>query len=100
MIVYNDLNPSDKISVFNKGVDIIKSEKSSKNLINYKIGDTNQPYLANKEALREAVENYLLSILKKNTPKTDGSSALRIVKILEAADKSMKLNGKPIRVKL
>ena len=100
MIVYNDLNPSDKISVFNKGVDIIKNEKSSKNLINYKIGDTSQPYLANKEALSEAVENYLLSILNKNTPKTDGNSALRIVKILEAADKSMKLNGKPIRVQL
>ena len=48
MILYNDLEPSDKLRIFNKGVDIIKNDNSSNNLVNYKIGDTYIPNLSNK----------------------------------------------------
>lgn len=100
MILYNDLEPSDKLSVFNKGVDIIKDNNSSKNLVNYKVGDTYIPNLKNKEALSLAVSEFYQSIVNMKPAITDGNNGLDVVKILEAADKSMKLNGKPIRLSL
>ena len=99
MIVYNDLEPSDKLSVFNKGVDVIANNKSnSNNLINYKIGDTYMPNLKNKEALSLAVEEFLRSIYSKLSPLTDGTSGLNVVKILEAANISINKNGKPVTI--
>ena len=98
MIVYNDLEPSDKLSVFNKGVDVIKNKSSSNDLINYKIGDTYLPSLKNKEALSIAVNEFLGSIINNKQPMTDGYSGLSVVNILEAADKSILGNGKPINL--
>ena len=98
MILYNDLEPSDKLRIFNKGVDIIKNDNSSNNLVNYKIGDTYIPNLSNKEALSLAVDEFYFSIKNGLVVKTDGYNGLKVVEILEAADKSMKLNGKPIRL--
>ena len=99
MILYNDLEPSDKITVFNKGIDVIKNEKSSANLVKYKVGDTHLPYLNNSEALSLAVIEFNKCIRNKNyKSKSTALDALKIVKILEAADKSMSMNGKPIKV--
>ena len=99
MILYNDLEPSDKITIYNKGIDIIKNEKSSANLVKYKVGDTHLPYLNNSEALSSAVIEFNKCIKNKNyRSKSTASDALKIVKILEAADKSMSMNGKPIKV--
>ena len=67
-------------------------------LVNYKIGGTYTPNLKNKEALTLAVNEFYLSI-KNNLPsKTDGVNGLKVVQILDAADKSMKLNGKPVKL--
>ena len=99
MIVYNDLEPSDKLSVYDKGVDVIINNKSnSDNLINYKIGDTTMPNLKNKEALALAVDEFINSIYSGLPPLTDGLSGLNVVKILEAANKSLSKNGKPILI--
>ncbi len=99
MILYNDLEPSDKITVFNKGIDVIKNQKSSANLVKYKVGDTYLPYLDNKEALSSAVVEFDKSIKNKNyNSKTSATEALEIVKMLEAADKSMSMNGKPVKL--
>ena len=98
MILYNDLEPSDKITIYNKGIDIIKNEKSSANLIKYKVGDTHLPYLNNSEALSSA-KLVTKCIKNKNyRSKSTATDALKIVMILEFADKSMSMNGKPIKV--
>ena len=99
MIVYNDLEPSDKLSVYDKCVDVIINNKSnSDNLINYKIGDTTMPNLKNNEALALAVDEFIKSIYSGSPPLTDGLSGLNVVKILEAANKSLNKNGKPILI--
>ncbi len=101
MILYNDLEPSDKITVFNKGINVIKNEKTSVNLIKYKVGDTYLPYLYNIEALSKAVIEFDKSIRNKRyKSRSSGLDGLEIVKVLEAADKSMIMNGKPVKVKL
>ena len=98
MIVYNDLEPSDKLSVYNKGVGVVKNKFSSSDLVKYKIGDTYLPNLRNREALGLAVNEFLSSIIKNKMPITDGDGGFNVVKILEAADKSINNNGKPIRL--
>ncbi len=100
MILYNDLETKNKIVVHNKGVNVIKNESSSKNLVKYKIGGTNILKLKNKEALSTAVEDFFSSINKKKQPISNGNIALKIVKILESADRSMNLGGKSIKVNL
>ena len=99
MIVYNDLEPSDKLTIYDKGIDVIKKEKSSINLIKYKVGDTIVPSLKIKEALSQAISDFYQTIVNKNfICKSDGLKGLEVVDILEAANKSMKLEGKPINI--
>ena len=99
MILYNDLEPSDKIKVFNKGVDVIKNENSPSNLVEYKVGDTFLPNLKNTEALKNAVLEFKRMIHnKKYKSRSTGQNGMDVVNILEAADKSMKNNGRPVKV--
>ena len=99
MILYNDLEPSDKIKVFNKGVDVIKNENSPSNLVEYKVGDTFLPNLKNREALKTAVLEFKKMIHnKKYKSRSTGQNGMDVVKLLEAADKSMINNGRPIKV--
>ena len=99
MILYNDLEPSDKIKVFNKGVDVIKNENSPSNLVEYKVGDTFLPNLKNTEALKTAVLEFKRMIHnKKYKSRSTGQNGMDVVNILEAADKSMKNNGRPVKV--
>ena len=86
-------------SLFIIKVNVIKNENSSKNLVKYKIGGTNIPKLQNKEALSQAVEDFILSIIKE-TAYINGHIALKIVKILESADRSMEQGGKSIKISL
>ena len=99
MILYNDLEPSDKIKVFNKGVDVIKNENSPSNLVEYKVGDTFLPNLKNTEALKTAVLEFKKMIHnKKYKSRSTGQNGMDVVKLLEAADKSMVNNGRPVKV--
>ena len=99
MILYNDLEPSDKIKVFNKGVDVIKNENSPSNLVEYKVGDTFLPNLKNTEALKTAVLEFKKMMHnKKYKSRSTGQNGMDVVKLLEAADKSMINNGRPVKV--
>ncbi len=99
MIVYDDLEPSDKLKIYNKGIDVIKREKRSINLIKYKVGDTIIPNLNIKEALSQAISDFYATITNKNfICKSDGAKGYEVVEILEAANKSMKLGGTPVKV--
>lgn len=99
MILYNDLEPSDKIKIFNKGVNVIKKENSPSNLIEYRVGDTFLPNLKNNEALETAVIEFHEMVCNRNyVTRSNGQNGLDVVKILEAADKSMVNDGKPIKI--
>ena len=100
MILYNDLEKMNKITIHDKGVNVIKDQNSSKNLVKYKIGGFHMPKLSNKEALSGVVSDFIDSILKNRQPTSNGYLALSIVKILESADKSMNLMGSSVKINL
>ncbi len=99
MVVYNDLEPSEKIKVYDKGITLIKDEKNlHKALVDYRIGDMYSPHLEPTEALHRVCSHFVSCILRGETPITDGEAGARVVKILEACKRSISNQGE--RVKL
>jgi len=101
MIVYDDLDPSEKVKVYDKGVTMNESTESEsiyKMLIGYRTGDMWAPQIDMTEALRAETRHFIDCIEGKDKPITDGKTGLRVVKILEAAEESIRQRGKPVDV--
>lgn len=99
MIVYDDVEPSEKVKVYSKGVDIKNGpEDRYKMLIDYRSGDMYAPKIEQKEALKEVCRHFIDCINDNRSPITDGQAGLRVVEILEAAQTSIKNNGAVIKL--
>lgn len=98
MIVWDDVSPNEKVKVYDKGITLTNTEDVYKMMVNYRSGDMYAPHLGTKEALLAEAEHFAECIETGATPLTDAPSGLRIVKILEAAEKSLKAHGAPIEV--
>lgn len=94
MIVYDDMESSEKIKIYDKGVDLSKSKEGLYNsLVQYRLGDMYCPQLPNSEALSLEIKHFYDVVRNGTTPISGGDSGLRVVKILEAAQKSIDNNG-------
>ena len=96
MILYDDIEPTEKVRVYDKGVTanrITDREADYQTLVSYRTGDVWAPKLDSTEALRHVVAEFLDSIVSKRKPLTDGEAGLRVVRILEAAQQSIKEGG-------
>lgn len=89
MIVYDDLEPSEKVKVYDKGVSVATSEITPFRPV-YRSGDVIIPKLDDTEALKIEAEHFLQCIKGREKPLTNGKFGLGVVKILEACDKSIK----------
>lgn len=99
MIVYDDLQPSEKVKVYDRGVTLASSaDDNYKGLLSYRLGDMHGPELSNKEALLTEIEHFVDCIEHKKIPRTSGESGLRVVKTLEAASLSLRQQGHPIEL--
>ncbi|MFO0768174.1 MAG: hypothetical protein U0231_15610 [Nitrospiraceae bacterium] len=100
MVIYDDVEPSEKVKVYDKGVttELQKggSEAVYKMLVGYRAGDMWAPQLDNTEALKTEARHFLDCIVRKQTPMTGGEAGLRVVEILEAATLSLSQRGAPI----
>ena len=100
MIVYDDLEPSEKIKVYDKGITVTNDPQQRHDmLVGYRSGDMWAPQLDTAEALRSEIAHFLSCIAEKKTPQTSGEAGSRVVKILEAASKSMRQQGVPVPLK-
>ena len=93
MLVWNDLDPDEKIKVYDKGVDITKAEGVYDLLVSYRSGDVWGPKVDSTEALKVELEYFVQCIFEGKTPSNDGAAGLRVVRLLEAAEQSMKARG-------
>ena len=96
MILYDDIEPTEKVRVYDKGVTanrIGDREAEYQTLVSYRTGDVWAPKLDATEALRHVVAEFLDSIRTGRKPLTDGEAGLRVVRILEAAQPSIKQGG-------
>jgi len=101
MIVYNDLEPSEKIKVYDKGItlnDKANGEKRYQMLVGYRSGDMWAPQLDMTEALSLELRTFVKAVEGETTLKTDGNAGLRVVRVLEAATQSLAARGRVIEL--
>jgi predicted dehydrogenase len=99
MITYDDLEPSEKIKVYDKGVSFTDDpEKIQEMRVGYRTGDMWAPRLAVREALSVEGEHFVDCIENKKTPRTDGQLGLRVVELIEAASHSMRHRGETVYI--
>jgi len=96
MLVWNDVEPDEKIKVYDKGVQISNGKGVYELLVSYRSGDIWAPKVEQTEALKVELEYFIDCILNDRTPFNDGAAGWRVVKVLEAADQSLKERGRII----
>jgi predicted dehydrogenase len=93
-LVYNDLDPIEPIKVYDRGVDIGPTpEERAGVLISYRTGDIWSPHVPIFEPLQQVVTHFADCIATGSRPRTDGDAGLRVVRILDAAQRSIKAQG-------
>lgn len=99
MIVFNELDPSEKIKVYDKGIVLNDdTEQMNKLIAGYRMGDMWAPQLANTEALAVEVAHFADCIEKGGKPLTDIVMGYNVVKVLEAASRSLAQRGASVAV--
>lgn len=97
MVLYNDMEPSEKIKIYNTGYEYRNDEEKQKILVDYRVSDIYIPKLETKEALLSMAESFVSSAAT-NTMPPDNELALDIIRILEASQLSLKNKGKEILI--
>jgi predicted dehydrogenase len=100
MITYDDLQPSEKVKVYDKGVSFTDDpEQIYQMRVGYRAGDMWAPRLDTTEALRVAGEHCVDCIENGTKPRTDGHLGLRVVELIEAATSSMRGRGETVYIR-
>jgi predicted dehydrogenase len=96
-LIWDDLNPQQRLSVYDRGVDLVQQSVDSADKrrvsVSYRLGDTWAPALPEREALGQMVAEFAASIREGRAPATDGQAGLRVLSVLEAADTSRRARG-------
>ena len=99
MITYDDLEPSEKVKIYDKGVSFTDDPAQIQEMrVGYRTGDMWAPKLAGTEALRVEGEHFVDCIENAKAPQTDGKLGLRVVELIEAATHSMRGRGETVYV--
>ena len=99
MILYNDLEPSEKVRVYDTGYNHKTEEDRTRIMVDYRTGDVHIPKLSTREALAGVADDFVQSILLNKQPLSNAILGRSVVRILEASQKSIKNLGKEVRIK-
>jgi predicted dehydrogenase len=98
MIVYNDLEPSERVRVYDKGITVSDERSLQQLLISYRSGDCWCPKIPQGEPLENEVQHFVDCISRGHRPRSDGQSGLRVARWIEAASRSIQLRGAPVEL--
>ena len=99
MILYDDLEPSEKLKIYDKGIRVTpRPEDVYRMLVSYRLGDMWAPRLDNTEALQTEALHFIDCIEHGRQPETDGIAGLRLVNMIEAAETSLRDRGRLIDI--
>jgi len=90
MLVWNDLDPAEKVKVYDKGADVTTEQSVHQLLVSYRSGDMWAPKVEEIEALQVETRYFLDCVTNGTKPFNDGQAGLRVVRILEAAEQSLR----------
>jgi len=95
-LVWDDLDPGQRLRSFDRGIDVIDLSNPDARrdvLVRYRSGDMVAPALPEREALAGVVQEFAAAIRERRSPRTDGAAGLRVLRILDAARRSLESNG-------
>ena len=95
MVVYDDMEASEKVKVYDKGVTVGAAPDPYQMRVGYRVGDMFAPNLETTEALRVECQHFIQCVTGGERPLTDGEAGLRVVELLEAAGRSLRMGGVP-----
>ena len=99
MITYDDLEPSEKVKIYDKGISFTEDPKQIYEMrVGYRTGDMWAPKLDGTEALRTGCEHFVDCVQRGTKPLTDGQLGLRVVELIEAATSSMRKRGETVHI--
>jgi predicted dehydrogenase len=98
MIVYDDMERSEKIKVYDQGISLREADRDSvyKVLVDYRTGDMVAPKLSHREPLDAEAAHFVECVRSRTPALADGAAGLRVVQLLEASQRSIKNRGKLI----
>ncbi len=99
MIVYNDLEPSEKVRVYDTGYTHKTDEDKKMIMVDYRTGDVYIPKLSSKEALAGMAVDFIQSIIQQKEPVANARLGKQVVSIMEASQESIKHNVKEVKIK-
>jgi predicted dehydrogenase len=99
MMVFDDMEPSEKIKVYDKGVDVrVGQVVSYGDALTVRSGDILIPKISLQEPLKLECQHFVECVRERKRPLSDGIGGLRVVKVLDAAQRSLKSGGQPVSI--
>lgn len=98
MAVYDDTDNEAPVKIYDRGVIRSESPDFGENQLTYRYGDTISPYISSREPLAGELSHFLDCVLHGSPCLSDGRFGLRIVEVLEAAERSRQLGGLPVEI--
>jgi predicted dehydrogenase len=98
MLVYDDTDPSEKVRVYDRGVDVDMKDGEARRqiLVSYRTGDMYAPTFDRREALALVAREFVEAIAARRAPLTDADAGIRVVALLEAAEESLRTQGRRV----
>jgi len=88
MVVWDDMDPTEKVKVYDRGVDFIQPQTFGEFQLSYRMGDMNAPYLGNAEPLLKEIEHFIHCLETGEKAITSGEFGVQVVEVLELVDRS------------
>jgi len=98
MVVFDDMEPSEKIRIYDKGVDTVTDYNTYGEYLSIRTGDILIPKINIKEPLSIECNEFIKAIESRKSPRTDGWDGVRVLRVLECATRSLKMGGTPVKI--
>jgi predicted dehydrogenase len=98
MAVFDDLEANEKLRVYDKGAQLNHDYNTFAEYVGLRFGDITMPYIKVGEPLQIECRHFVECVRTRRTPVSDGQDGLRVVKVLDAAQRSLKRNGEPVKL--
>lgn len=99
MAVFDDLEPNEKLRIYDKGAKLSQEYDTFAEYMGLRFGDIVIPHVQIGEPLRTECLHFVDCVKSRKQPLSDGQDGLRVVKVLDAAQRSLKNNGVPVEIK-
>ncbi len=98
MAVFDDLEASEKLRIYDKGAQVSTDYDTFAEYVGLRFGDILMPYIKVSEPLQLECKHFIECVKTRKRPVSDGYDGLRVVKVLDAAQRSLKANGEPVKI--